>query len=302
MATTVQGRRGWVRAYTSVDVDSCRPSANDRDDAGGRGGYVRGHHLCSGYVVMESTTKPGFLHVRLAMQCTFHAKDAASIKALAAKCQHLAALDLRLRSCRLILPQSIGPASTLRACLPCSLMSSVKPARLSFTGSRRTEMDVIEVESTDVDVSRDDAAHDALFNDIKLRCSMVLVEVDPQSRVTKADAASLWPQPLHGKSHPFQRLSQFTEPLSQFVEPSLSHCEPHVVQVQHSSHSAKGRRSPSVHKQATDRRRRHSTLIMHDGSSDDGGSYMRPATRTLLEDDDMARQIYQNRQSVLQII
>ncbi|RHY35111.1 hypothetical protein DYB34_013419 [Aphanomyces astaci] len=101
MATTVQGRRGWVRAYTSVDVDSCRPSANDRDDAGGRGGYVRGHHLCSGYVVMESTTKPGFLHVRLAMQCTFHAKDAASIKALAAKCQHLAALDLRLRSCRL---------------------------------------------------------------------------------------------------------------------------------------------------------------------------------------------------------
>ncbi|RHY50891.1 hypothetical protein DYB30_010629 [Aphanomyces astaci] len=274
MATTVQGRRGWVRAYTSVDVDSCRPSANDRDDAGGRGGYVRGHHLCSGYVVMESTTKPGFLHVRLAMQCTFHAKDAASIKALAAKCQHLAALDLRLRSCRL--------------------------TRLSFTGSRRTEMDVIEVESTDVDVSRDDAALGALFNDIKQRCSMVLAEVDPQSRVTKADAASLWPQPLH--SHPFQRLSQFTEPLSQFVEPSLLQFEPHVVQVQHSSHSAKGRRTSSVHKQATDRRRRHSTLIMHDGSSDDGGSYMRPATRTLLEDDDMARQIYQNRQSVLQII
>ncbi|ETW02944.1 hypothetical protein H310_05389 [Aphanomyces invadans] len=329
VATTVQGRRGWVRAYTSVDANGCRRSSSNCDDPSSRE-FLRGHHFCSGYVVMESTTKPGFLHVRLTIQCTFHGKDAASIKALHAKCQHLSALDVKLRSmrlsraavrgmknapthasspreccrckkafglftlkaqchacnqtyCRPCCPQwpivmANGAVANVRACIDCSLMTSSKP-RLSFHAS--TEVDVVEAEPAETDDAM--AAHEAFFKDIKQRCSVVLTDVEPHTRVSKADAGSLWPQPQPGQPNQFQRMSPFQ--LSPYELPPPVH---------QGSHSAKTRRS-SLHNHRDTRR----YSFFDVGSTD---ASMRPATRSLLEDDDLARQIYQNRQSVLQII
>ncbi|KAF0694523.1 Aste57867_14605 [Aphanomyces stellatus] len=118
VTTKVQGRRGWVRAFTSVDSESCPV---DRS----RGGIVRGHHLRSGYVVMESTTRPGFLHLRLAVQCTMGGSmsDATIAKTLVAKCEHLCHIDQRLREIRLgagpVLQVGDSAAANVAQCARC---------------------------------------------------------------------------------------------------------------------------------------------------------------------------------------
>ncbi|CAK4689625.1 hypothetical protein AeMF1_011314 [Aphanomyces euteiches] len=330
--STVQGRRGWVRAYTSVETENCPED---------QGRIVRGQHLRSGYVVMESS-RPGVLHVRLFMQCSLggNMSEAAVAKTLLAKGQHLRHMDLCLRQsrlsigavvnmyileshvrcqqcsksfslfhpkvgcqkcslvfCRTCCPQwqvqVLGVPTKLRACLPCSLVTSTK-SRLSFDehASRQTEMVEQPEDDVDVWINEDEAsqAHEAMFNEIKQRVSVLIPAFPDRYRVSKEDA---WPkqQVLERRRSSMMYGSMQSRPPNETREISFSS----------RGESPRGRRESSMGRKDSSMSRKESSL--HRKPSTDGGDYfIRQSRGTPLEDDDIAKQIYQNRQSVMQII